>query len=110
MPARRRLTRERRRFSSNRRSTDAFDGSVGLRLRGTRSASRKLADQPLERELPIPCLTALVLRNRPQDRAGTRDDAPLLHVAQGAGAFDVEESLDASLRLLRMLAARPARA
>ena len=40
VPARRRLTRERRRFSSSRRSTDACDGFVGLRLRGTRSASR----------------------------------------------------------------------
>ena len=38
-----RLTSERRRFASNRRSTDPFDGRVGRRLRGTANAAANRA-------------------------------------------------------------------
>ena len=64
----------------------------------------------LERELAVPRLAPLVLCDRAQHRPRALDDAPLLSVRERLGALDVEQRLDARLRLLRVLPAGPARA
>jgi len=66
-------------------------------------------DQPLDGQLAVPELTAFVLGHGADGRAGAREHALLLRVRQGRRLLDVEERLDAGLRLLGVLASRPAR-
>ena len=66
--------------------------------------------ETLERELAVPPLAPLILRERADHGASARSQAPFLRVGQGRGRLDVEDGLDPSLRLLRVLAAGPARA
>jgi hypothetical protein len=68
----------------------------------------ELLDQPLDRELAVPPLAPLVLRNRPEGRPGLCDNAALLRVAERGGTLDVEDRLDAGLRGVRVLPARSA--
>ena len=82
-------------------------GRPPLARNAERLAQRR--DDPLDRKLAVAQLAALVLRDRPQHRPGPRDDAPLLDVGQRRGREHVEHRLDAALRLVRVLAARPAR-
>src|SRR6266702_1015342 len=69
----------------------------------------ELAGEALDRELPVPQLAPLVLRDGPQHGADTAGHAALLHVRQGLGGLHVEHRLHARLRLLRVLATRAAR-
>ena len=66
-------------------------------------------DQPLDSELAVPQLAALVLGDRSQHRARLADHARLLNAPERGRGLDVEERLDARLGLLRVLAARPTR-
>src|SRR5262249_38119674 len=78
-----------------------LDRGLG-RLRGRplpRHAERlaQLADEPLERELAVPRLAPLVLRDRTQDWTCSRNDAAPLRVGEGVRALHVEDGLDARL-------------
>src|SRR3954467_14652047 len=114
---RRRFVWERRRFSSSRRRREASVGFVGSRRppppRGPPPPPPgplpQLLDQPLEGELPVPELAALVLGDRAEHWAGAADDAAFLRVRQRVRGLDVEDGFDARLRLLRVLTARAAR-
>src|SRR5262249_53817676 len=70
----------------------------------------QLLDDPLDRELPVAPLAALVLGDGAQHRPGLGDHTPLLSVGERDGALDLEDRLGAGLRLLGVLPARPARA
>ena len=98
------------RLSSRRRSFEARVGVVARARPLDLQRLRQRLDEPLGRELPVPPLAALVLRDRAQLRPGLRDDAPLLRLGERGRRLDVEDRLDAALRLLRVLAARAARA
>src|SRR5207249_4262273 len=66
-------------------------------------------DDPLDRELAVPPLAALVLGDRAQDGPGARENAPFLDRRQRRRGLDVEGRLDAGLVLLGVLTAGPAR-
>src|SRR5918996_1849469 len=77
-----------------------------LRLQAVPNRSR----ESLQRELPVPPLAPLVLRHGADDRADPVAQALLLRVGERRGGLDVEDRLDAGLRLLRVLPTGPARA
>ena len=106
----RRLTVARRRLVSSRRSREAVVGVVGTRRRSTRSASASFATSRSTRELAVPRLAPLVLRDGAEDRPRLRDDPPFLPGRERRRRLDVEHRLDAGLGLVRVLAARPRRA
>ncbi len=99
----------RRFFSSSRRSRAAFEGAVGTRRRSTRSASRSwatsrsTASSRFRSWLRSSCAAA---RSTGPAFATTRR---FCDRRQRARRLDVEDGDDARLRLLRVLAARPAR-
>src|SRR6059058_3926322 len=68
----------------------------------------KLLDEPLDRELTVAHLAALVLSDGPQHRPGARQDSALLCGREHLRGLDVEDRLDACLRLLRVLSTWPA--
>src|SRR3990170_4829365 len=70
----------------------------------------QLRDEPLDGQLPVAELAALVLGDRAQHEAGLRRHAPLLRRRERGRGLDVEHGLHARGRLLRVLAAGPARA
>jgi hypothetical protein len=63
---------------------------------------------PLNGELAVPRLAALVLCDGPKHRPYLSLDAPLLTLGQRGGCVDVEDRLDARFRLLCVLSAGPA--
>src|SRR5581483_5705729 len=80
----------------------SLEALLDRRLRRPRRASwtrnperlAQLLDEPLGRELAVAPLAALVLRDRPEHRAGLGHGAPLLRVRERGGGLDVEDRLD----------------
>src|SRR5262249_18746573 len=75
-----------------------------------RRSRAELLHQTLDRELAIPALAPLVLRDGSDDGAGAGDDALLLDVRERRRRLDVERRLDPRRGLLGVLAAGSARA
>ncbi len=69
----------------------------------------ELLDEPLDRELAVACLTALVLGDGSEHGPGACDDPPLLRVRESARGLHVEQGLHPRRRLLCMLTARSTR-
>src|SRR4051794_28770684 len=71
-----------------------FGGGGGLRRHPPPLDPQRLAqrrDEPLDGQLAVPPLAPLVLRDRAENRAGTRDDSPLLRGSERRRALDVED-------------------
>src|SRR6185295_9056393 len=70
----------------------------------------QLLDEPLDRQLAVPQLAALVLGDRAKRRSGLGEDAAFLGIREGRGRLDVEDRLHPCLGRVRVLSARTARA
>ena len=104
------FVRPRRFFASSRRSREAAVGRGGYTPALTFERLAQLPDEPLDRELAVSPLAALVLGDRSQDGPRLGQHSSLLHVRQRGRLRHVEERLDPGLGRVGVLAPRAARA